>query len=103
MEKQSEMLFSGIESRGPPRLTLYTKKPCPLCDELKEQLTSFQHRFQLEEVDITAPGNERFRKMYRYEIPVLYLDGRFLCKHRVDVQYFEQRLIEAEEERKSQF
>lgn len=27
-----------------PRLTLFTKNPCPLCDEAMEELRSYQHR-----------------------------------------------------------
>ncbi|XP_066586501.1 acetyl-CoA acetyltransferase, mitochondrial [Prorops nasuta] len=81
----------------PPKLTLYTKKPCPLCDILKEELESrFKGRYQIEEIDITEKKNEGIRKLYRYEIPVLFLEGQYLCKHRLDQELLERRLREFE-------
>lgn len=78
---------------SPPTLTLYTKHPCLLCDILKDDLRSrFSGRYQLQEVDITAAGNERLFKLYKYEIPVLFLEGQFLCKHRLDSELLERRL-----------
>ncbi|XP_054005933.1 acetyl-CoA acetyltransferase, mitochondrial isoform X2 [Hylaeus anthracinus] len=88
-----EKLCHPISS--PPTLTLYTKHPCPLCDILKNELQiHFSGQYQLQEVDITAPGNERFLKLYRYDIPVLFLEGQFLCKHRLDTEYLERRLAD---------
>nr|XP_010337526.1 glutaredoxin-like protein C5orf63 homolog isoform X2 [Saimiri boliviensis boliviensis] len=40
-----------------PVLTLFTKDPCPLCDEAKEVLKPYKHRFILQEVNITLPEN----------------------------------------------
>ncbi|KAL0120685.1 hypothetical protein PUN28_008392 [Cardiocondyla obscurior] len=88
-----EKLYHPISS--PPKLTLYTKNPCPLCDVLKSDLRiRFADRYQLEEVDITARGNECYFKLYRYDIPVLFLEGQYLCKHRLDVDLLERRLDE---------
>ncbi|XP_025912762.1 glutaredoxin-like protein C5orf63 homolog isoform X3 [Apteryx rowi] len=44
-------------SANKPVLTLFTKKPCPLCDEAKEVLEPHKKRFILQEVDITLPEN----------------------------------------------
>ncbi|RZF39933.1 hypothetical protein LSTR_LSTR002336 [Laodelphax striatellus] len=82
--------------KGLPRLKLYTKDPCPLCDELKEQLAPYQDRLQIVPVDITAPENSQYRKLYRYEIPVVFLEDRFVCKHRLDVSALERRLSQLE-------
>ncbi|KZC11011.1 Acetyl-CoA acetyltransferase, mitochondrial, partial [Dufourea novaeangliae] len=75
-----------------PTLTLYTKNPCPLCDVLKDELRKNFSGYQLQEVDITAPGNERFFKLYKYEIPVLFLEDQFLCKHRLNSELLKRRL-----------
>ncbi|XP_012151447.1 acetyl-CoA acetyltransferase 1 isoform X2 [Megachile rotundata] len=86
-----EKLWHPIST--PPTLTLYTKYPCPLCDILKDELVlRFSGRYRLQEVNITAPENERFFKLYKYEIPVLFLEGQFLCKHRLDSDLLEKRL-----------
>ncbi|XP_076657933.1 acetyl-CoA acetyltransferase 1 isoform X2 [Halictus rubicundus] len=86
-----EKLCHPISS--PPTLTLYTKNPCPLCDVLKNELrANFSDRYRLQEVDITATGNERFLKLYKHDIPVLFLEGQFLCKHRLNSELLERKL-----------
>lgn len=75
-----------------PTLTLYTRDPCPLCDELKEELKPYTNRFHFKTVDISKKDNVRYLRLYRYEIPVLFLDGFYLCKHKLDHQLLEQRL-----------
>lgn len=77
---------------GKPRLTLYTKDPCPLCDELKVDLEPFLDEVEFSSVDITTEGNERWNKLYRYEIPVLFLEGQYLCKHRLDRDILQKRI-----------
>lgn len=77
-----------------PILTLYTKDPCPLCDELVEELAPFANRLSLEKVDITKPENREYFKRYRYDIPVLHINGEFLCMHRLDAKLLETKLIE---------
>ena len=79
-----------------PILTLYTKDPCPLCEEAKEKLAPLSHRFLLREVDITDDGNEDLYDKYKYEIPVFFLEKKFLCKNKIEVEKLEQRLGEIE-------
>jgi acetyl-CoA C-acetyltransferase len=79
-----------------PELVLFTKDPCSLCDTVKMELAPFKHRLQLKQVDIEAPENVRFKELYQYEIPVLFLEGQFLCKNRLDVALLERRLYALE-------
>ncbi|XP_021236907.1 glutaredoxin-like protein C5orf63 homolog [Numida meleagris] len=79
-----------------PVLTLFTKKPCPLCDEAKEVLEPYKERFILQEVDITLPENSTWYNKYKYDIPVFHLNGKFLMKHQVDIQKFEDQLTKLE-------
>ncbi|XP_025902398.1 glutaredoxin-like protein C5orf63 homolog [Nothoprocta perdicaria] len=79
-----------------PLLTLFTKKPCPLCDEAKEVLEPYKKRFVLQEVDITLPENSSWYEKYKYDIPVFHLNGKFLMKHRVDIKKFENQLAKLE-------
>ncbi|KAL2294780.1 hypothetical protein Nmel_008529 [Mimus melanotis] len=79
-------------SSNKPVLTLFTKKPCPLCDEAKEVLEPYKRRFIFQEVDITLPENSAWYDKYKYDIPVFHLNGKFLMKHRVDIQKFEDQL-----------
>ncbi|NXT53304.1 YD286 protein, partial [Pluvianellus socialis] len=83
-------------SSNKPVLTLFTKKPCPLCDEAKEVLEPYEKRFILQEVDITLPENSVWYDKYKYDIPVFHLNGKFLMKHRVDIQKFKDELMKLE-------
>ncbi|KAM5194335.1 glutaredoxin-like protein C5orf63 homolog [Mantella aurantiaca] len=75
-----------------PILTLFTKDPCPLCDEAKEALTPYMDRFVLEQVDITLPENATWNDRYKYDIPVFHLNGHFLMMHRVNIKKLEKSL-----------
>lgn len=75
-----------------PTLTLYTKNPCPLCDDLVEELQPFLNRVRLEKVDITRMENLKYLKLYRNDIPVLHFNGDFLCMHRLDATLLQAKL-----------
>ncbi|KAL6106109.1 uncharacterized protein ACO6RY_07481 [Pungitius sinensis] len=77
-------------------LTLFTKNPCPLCDEAKEELEPFRHRFVLQLVDISLPENKVWLDRYRWDIPVFHLNGQFVMKHRVDVVLLDRLLKDIE-------
>jgi glutaredoxin len=64
-------------------LTLYSKPGCHLCDEMRATLDELrpEHTFSLEEVDITTDA-ELFAR-YRFEIPVLLMDGREVARGRI--------------------
>lgn len=59
-------------------IQLFTKDPCPLCDDVKRLLDAVQETYphQLEEVDITQDHDLNVR--YRYEIPVLQIGEKRL-------------------------
>ena len=59
-------------------ITLYTKDPCPLCDELKQTLAALHPTYPhtLKEIDITQ-DHDTF-VYYRYIIPVLKIGRRTL-------------------------
>ncbi|CAI5694989.1 unnamed protein product [Oreochromis niloticus] len=79
-----------------PTLTLFTKDPCPLCNEAKEQLQPFRHRLVLQQVDISLPENRLWWDRYRWDIPVFHLNGQFVMKHRVDTALLDKLLQDAE-------
>ncbi len=62
-------------------LTLYTKRNCPLCDEVKESLLELQEegkfQFSFGEVDIMNDG--ALYEKYKHEVPVLCANGNTLC------------------------
>ncbi|HLN04166.1 MAG TPA: glutaredoxin family protein [Bryobacteraceae bacterium] len=66
-----------------PRVTLYTRAGCCLCDDAKHVLEAArtQAGFDLEEVDIDADPN--LRRLYNDEVPVIAINGRKAFKYRV--------------------
>ncbi|ERE84558.1 putative glutaredoxin-like protein C5orf63 like protein [Cricetulus griseus] len=77
-----------------PVLTLFTKDPCPLCDEAKEVLKPYKDR----EVDITLPENSTWYERYKFDIPVFHLNGQFLMMHRVNISKLEKQLLKLEQQ-----
>lgn len=77
-----------------PTLTLYTKNPCPLCDELKAELSPYMHLIDFETVDISLEENKRWYELYKVQIPVVFLNGEYLCKHWLNKELLELRLKE---------
>ena len=75
-------------------ITLYTKDPCPLCDDVKALLIPLQETYphQLNEVDITKDQDLNAR--YRFEIPVLEV-GQKRLKAPIDLWSLTRFLQEA--------
>ena len=81
------MFLSALRNRANhslPRLTLYTKGYCPLCDKAVADLEYLAHRFELEKVFIDQKGNEKYFHKYKYDIPVFFFDDNFLMCHRAN-------------------
>ena len=68
----------------PPRLTVYSRAYCHLCDEMITGLQPLQARFHfgLEVVDVDADA--ALEKRYGQDVPVLLHGSRELCHHRLD-------------------
>jgi len=83
---------SLTNSTSLPTLTLFTKENCQLCDEALEQLEPFLHQVKLEEIDIEEDGKEDYFNKFRYEIPVFFLNNKFLCKNKIDLEKLQSAL-----------
>jgi glutaredoxin len=66
-----------------PKVTLYTRKGCCLCDEAKRVLHPLLRRgeFDYEEFDIDTDA--RLQRLYNDEVPVIAINGRKAFKYRV--------------------
>ena len=85
---------SYCESKKLPVLTLFTKEDCQLCDEALEKLSPHLHSVQLEVIDIEEEGRETEYDKFRYEIPVFFLNKKFLCKNYIDLDKFHTAVTE---------
>ena len=89
---------STEDSNKTPLITLYTHDHCSLCDDLVEELeVKFNGRYKLEKIDITKKENLRFLRLYRLDIPVVFLNGQFLCMHKLNSNLLERKLREIKE------
>jgi len=72
---------------------VYSRPGCHLCDEAKAaiQKSNLSDHYTLEEVNIES-DNELLRK-YKYDIPVITIDGEEVFRHRVDPTEFRKRVI----------
>lgn len=74
-------------------VVIYSRPGCHLCEEAKAVIlgSGCTDRFTLEETNIES-DHELLRK-YKYDIPVVTIDGVEAFRHRVDVDQFKIRII----------
>ena len=70
------------------QVVLYTKPGCGLCEEMKHQMQSadIENLYTLEELNIESDPELFVR--YRYEIPVLFINGVEAFRHRLTAAAF---------------
>ncbi|DAA72750.1 hypothetical protein H112_00866 [Trichophyton rubrum D6] len=58
------------------RLTLYSRLNCGLCETAKLTLNNLRQRktFEYAEIDVMAPGNQQWKDMYEFDVPVLHVE-----------------------------
>jgi len=81
---------AGRHAATTPRvLTIYSKPDCLLCDEAKEAIDEAlagapDVAAVVETVNVEEPQHADKRELYRFEIPVIHLDGRKIMYGRVE-------------------
>ena len=75
-----------------PKVTLFTRAGCCLCDEAKQVLMIARRRadFDYEEVDIDS--DFALARRYNDEVPVIAINGAKAFKYRVDMTEFLKKL-----------
>ena len=73
-------------------VTLYTRPGCHLCEEAKAamQASGCKDEFLLEEVNIDMDA--ALHDKYKFDIPVIYINGVKAFKHSVDLREFRRKL-----------
>ncbi len=74
------------------RVEIYSKPDCSLCEEAKRVLKQVQSRIPFQLIEINIEGDSTLFEAFRYEIPVIFIDGRKAFKHRVGEEELERRL-----------
>jgi glutaredoxin len=75
-----------------PRVTLYTRAGCCLCDDAKRVLIEARRRasFDYEEFDIDS--DPALARLYNDEVPVIAIDSVKAFKYKVDLDEFLKKL-----------
>ena len=75
-----------------PKVTLYTRAGCCLCEDAKRVLMEARGRaqFDCEEVDID--GDAELARRYNDEVPVIAINGAKAFKYRLDMREFLKKL-----------
>ena len=66
-----------------PKLTLYSRKDCCLCDGMKAVIEDVAANLPLEIDEIDVDGSLELREKFGSEVPVLFINGRKAFKYRV--------------------
>jgi glutaredoxin len=73
-------------------VTLYTRPGCHLCEEAKAAINEAraERSFTLEEVNIDLDA--ALAEQFRYDLPVIFINGVKVFKHRVSARDFLRKL-----------
>ncbi len=74
------------------KLTLYTRRDCCLCDEMKSVIRQVAVAMPLELEEIDIDGDDTLRAQYNDQVPVLFVDGRKAFKYRVTERQLKSKL-----------
>jgi len=74
------------------KLTLYTRKDCCLCDEMKAVVRRVSEKIPIDLDEIDVDGLPDIRDKFGNEVPVLFIDGRKAFKYRVTEKALGNRL-----------
>jgi glutaredoxin len=80
-------------------LVVYGKSNCPLCDKAIAAVSASRWADRLRIVKVDIESNSDLMARYRFEIPVLFVDGRRLMHGIVTTAGFEACMAERESSR----
>jgi glutaredoxin len=79
-------------SMSKPHVIIYSRPGCHLCEDAKAAIksTGYEDQFTLEEINIES--DSKLLTKYKYDIPVITIDGVESFIHRVDPKEFRTRI-----------
>merc|ERR1711879_896412 len=92
------VLYASTASEA-PTVRLFTRAGCTLCDKAKDVLREVakERPHTLEAVNIVEAGNDHWWRRYKFDIPVLHINGQYWAKHRVTLEESLEALAAAQE------
>ncbi len=74
------------------QVTLYTRRECCLCEEMKGVLRQVAERHPLTIEEIEIDSSPELQEKYGNEVPVLFVNGRKAFKFRMTAKELERKL-----------
>jgi glutaredoxin len=74
---------------------LYTRPGCHLCEEAKSLIAPLLAEFGARLREVNIDSDPQLHERYNLDVPVIFLAGRKIAKHRVDPAQFKRLLLEA--------
>jgi glutaredoxin len=71
----------------PPRVRMYSRRTCGLCDEARAVIQGVRREVPFEFEEVLIDGDDRLERDYGVRIPVVVVDGREEFEIRVDPQH----------------
>ncbi len=71
---------------------MLSRPGCHLCDRAKAVIVDVAVGFDVQIVEVNIQGDAELEGRYGWDIPVVFIDGREHCRHRVDVEAFRRAL-----------
>ncbi len=77
------------------RVVIYSRPGCHLCEEAKKviEASGCREEYTLEEINIES--DPELLRRYRYDIPVITINGEEAFRHRLTADEFRRRIKEA--------
>jgi glutaredoxin len=72
-----------MTSERPAEITLYTKPGCHLCDAVEQVIAQVARRRPITLKKVNILDDPDAKEKYRHEIPVVFLGGREIARHRL--------------------
>jgi glutaredoxin len=90
------METSTLSTSEKALVIIYSRPGCHLCEEAKQAIESAQcaNEYALEEIDIES--DVVLLQRYRYDIPVITINGEEAFRHKVTADEFRRRLAGAQ-------
>lgn len=74
------------------KLTLYSRRDCCLCDEMKAVIEKVAAATPIEFAEFDIDTDDTLRAQYNDQVPVLFIDGRKAFKYRVTERQLKSKL-----------
>ena len=73
-------------------ITLYTRKDCCLCDDMKNIVAQVASETAAEVQEIDVDSSLELQEQFGSEVPILFINGRKAFKYRVGARELKERL-----------